>query len=81
MVSRKRRASVLKHPLETARGEMGPRQVLWNVRQAEAGKRCFQHRDRAIEDELPIDVNVQFADVLLELPPTRTGPRVSAGAG
>jgi hypothetical protein len=67
VVSRKRRAPILQHPLQTARGDMGPRQVLWYVRQAEPSKHCIQHRDRPIEHELSIDVDVQRAAIAFEL--------------
>jgi hypothetical protein len=68
MVSRKGRAPVLKHSLDTTLGEMGLRQILRHIGQAESSQRRIEHLGSAVEDELAFDAHLQFAGALFEIP-------------
>ena len=52
-----RRSPVLEHSFETTLGEMGLRQVLGHIGQAESGQRRANHLARRIKDELALDVH------------------------
>ena len=78
MIAQIGRAPVLKHPLETALGEMRLRQVLRHIGQAESGKPRIEHLESAVEDELAFDAHFEFARPFRT--PRRTGHRAWAGA-
>lgn len=68
VVSRKRRAPVLEHSLQTSLGNMRYRHVLRHVSEAETGQCRIEHLARAVQHELAFDARVQFATTFLEFP-------------
>ncbi len=61
-------APVVKHADELSPCDVRQGHILWNVGQAVSGKAGPEDRQRAVEDELAIDADVERLAGLLELP-------------
>jgi hypothetical protein len=55
MVSRKRRAPILKHSLQKPFSHMRLRQVLRHIGQTKSGQRRIEYLGSAVEDELALN--------------------------
>jgi hypothetical protein len=59
-------------------GQMGLRQVVRDVGEAESGQRRIEHLRGAVEDELAFHAHFQFAGALFEFPGVQTATRGQA---
>ena len=69
------RAPVIERPSEAALGKMRPRHVFRHIGEAEPGERRIKHLERAVEDELALDMHLQLAAIVLEFPGVQSATR------
>jgi len=54
---------------------MRPRHVFRHIGEAEPGERRIKHLERAVEDELALDMHLQLAAIVLEFPGVQSATR------